>query len=134
MLSGKRLTKSTPRGQLVGTEPEERWDKRSIVVMGEGNYSDAHCFPCAYKAAGVGETVGMPVPGTCTSVWWETLMDGVTIFGIPEVGIISALDPSRYMENNQLEPDHRVMNDPVSSAKGQDLQIEKAVELLLKQK
>lgn len=134
MLSGKRLTKSTPRGQLVSTEPEERWDKRSIVVMGEGNYSDAHCFPCAYKAAGVGETVGMPVPGTCTSVWWETLMDGVTIFGIPEVGIISALDPSRYMENNQLEPDHRVMNDPVSSAKGQDLQIEKAVEVLLKQK
>jgi C-terminal processing protease CtpA/Prc len=133
-LSGKRLTLLKPRGMQIGSEPEERWDKRSVVVMGEGNYSDAHCFPCAYKAAGVGETVGMPVPGTCTSVWWETLMDGVTIFGIPEVGIVSMLDPTRYMENNQLDPDHRVMNDPVSSAKGQDLQIEKAVEVLLKQK
>lgn len=133
-LSGKRFTKQAPRGMVIGTEPEERWDKKSAIVMGEGNYSDAHCFPCAYKALGIGETIGMPVAGTCTAVWWETLMDGVTIFGIPEVGIISTLDPTRYLENRQLEPDHLIMNDPVSSAKGQDLQIEKAVEVLLKQK
>ena len=28
----------------------------------------------------------MPVPGTGTSVWWETLQNPSLVFGIPEVG------------------------------------------------
>jgi Tol biopolymer transport system component/C-terminal processing protease CtpA/Prc len=130
-LSGKRFTVQAPRGMVIGTEPEERWDKPSVVVMGEGNYSDAHCFPCAYKALGIGETVGMDVPGTCTAVWWETLMDGETIFGIPQVGIRSSLAPDRYMENMPLAPDYRIAITPEDAARGRDTQLEKAVEVLL---
>ncbi len=37
-----------------------------------------------------------------------------------------------YLENNQIEPDHRVKNDPESTSKGQDKQIEKAVSVMLK--
>ena len=61
---------------------------------------------------GIGETVGMQVPGTCTSVWWETLQDGALYFGIPEVGQIDI--HGDMSENKHLDPDHEVsLNWPV---------------------
>ncbi len=129
-LTGKVYYRAVPRGRQIGVEPGMRWTKPSIVVMNEGNYSDAHCFPTAYKALGIGETVGMQVPGTCTSVWWERLQDRSLTFGIPEVGY---LDPSGDLtENKHLDPDYPVDNDPAREAAGRDEQLEKAVEVLLK--
>ena len=128
-LSGKVYYRAVPRGRQVGVEPSMRWTNPSIVVMNEGNYSDAHCFPTAYKALGLGETVGMQVPGTCTSVWWERLQDRSLTFGIPEVGY---LDPAGDLtENKHLDPDYVVDNDPAVEAAGRDQQLEKAVEVLL---
>ena len=129
-LTGQVYYRAVPRGRQIGVEPGNRWTKPSIVVMNEGNYSDAHCFPTAYKALGIGETVGMQVPGTCTSVWWERLQDKTLTFGIPEVGY---LDPSGDLtENKHLDPDHVVDNDPALEVTGRDQQLEKAVEVLLK--
>jgi C-terminal processing protease CtpA/Prc len=128
-LSGETYFTMVPRGQVVGTDPSGRWTKPSIVVMNEGNYSDAHCFPSAYTGLGIGETVGMQVPGTCTSVWWETLQDGALYFGIPEVGQIDI--HGDMSENKHLDPDHEVDNDPKLEAEGRDQQLEKAVEVLL---
>ncbi|MFN9877739.1 MAG: hypothetical protein ACK557_04615, partial [Planctomycetota bacterium] len=70
-----------------------------------------------------------PVPGTATAVWWETQIDSSIVFGIPQVGMI-ALDGS-YLENQQLEPDVLVYNNPGDVATGKDPQLEKAVEVLL---
>ena len=129
-LTGQVYYRAVPRGRQVGVEPGNRWTKPSIVVMNEGNYSDAHCFPTAYKALGIGETVGMQVPGTCTSVWWERLQDKTLTFGIPEVGY---LDPKGDLtENKHLNPDYEVDNDPALESTGRDQQLEKAVEVLLK--
>ena len=97
--------------------------------MNEGNYSDAHCFPTAYKALRLGETVGMQVPGTCTSVLWERLQDRNLTFGIPEVGYIQK--DGQYTENRHLDPDYPVDNDPALEAAGRDQQLEKAVEVLV---
>lgn len=128
-LSGKVYYRSVPRGRQIGVEPGFRWTKPSIVVMNEGNYSDAHCFPTAYKELELGETVGMQVPGTCTSVWWERLQDRSLTFGIPEVGYLDAAGD--YTENKHLDPDYPVDNDPALEAGGRDQQLEKAVEVLL---
>ena len=128
-LSGQVYYRSVPRGRQIGVEPGMRWTKPSIVVMNEGNYSDAHCFPTAYKSLGLGETVGMQVPGTCTSVWWERLQDRSLVFGIPEVGYLDRAGD--YTENKHLDPDHPVDNDPALEADGRDQQLEKAVEVLL---
>lgn len=106
-----------------------RWTKPSIVVMSEGNYSDAHFFPWAYTQLEIGDTVGMPVPGTSTAVWWERLHTGDLIFGIPQVGIKGR--DGTYLENQQLEPTHLVPLDPESAAAGRDTQVLKAVEVLL---
>ncbi|MCP4899600.1 MAG: peptidase S41 [bacterium] len=130
-LTGEVYFRAFPRGQELGVEPALRWTKPSIVVMNEGNYSDAHCFPAAYTSLGIGETVGMQVTGTCTSVWWERLQDPTLVFGIPMVGYID--NEGDIVENKHLDPDYMVDNDPKLESQGRDEQLEKAVEVLLGQ-
>ncbi len=128
-LTGEIYGRNRSRGREIGAEPPNRWTKPSIVIMNEGNYSDAHCFPSFYTALGIGKTVGMQVPGTCTSVWWETLQDQSLYFGIPQVGVVD--NDGDLMENKHLDPDYEVDNDPALEAIGRDQQLEEAVEVLL---
>ena len=128
-LSGKVYMRGAPRGREITTEPSNRWTKPSILVHNEGNYSDAHCFPSAYRTLKIGETVGTQVPGTCTAVWWETLQDRTLYFGIPQVTWIDG--DGDVMENKHFDPDYFVDNDPKLEAGGRDQQLEKAVEVLL---
>jgi tricorn protease len=128
-LNGKEYMTFMPRGQNLGNEPQFKWRRPSVVVMSESNYSDAHMFPYTYKALGIGKLVGMPVPGTGTAVWWETLQNGM-VFGIPQVGMVG--NDGQYLENQQLEPDVKVPNDPGAVSKGQDQQLEAAVRELQK--
>ena len=110
--------------------PKNKWIKPSIVLISESNYSDAHGFPFAYKALDIGDCVVMPVPGTMTAVWWETLQDKSLYFGIPQVGTKD--NTGDYLENKQLEPDYKVRQDYDIVIQGRDQQLEKAVEVLLK--
>ncbi|NOU45534.1 MAG: peptidase S41 [Bacteroidales bacterium] len=129
-LSGKKYMDIIPHGQYIGSEPYDKWVKPSIVLIGESCYSDAHLFPVAYKLKEVGKTLGMPVPGTGTFVWWEAQIDPTLVFGIP-MGGWRAPD-GKFCENNQLEPDIRVVNEPGILYSGRDQQIEEAVKELLK--
>ncbi len=129
--SGKRYVDYYPREQHYGHDPMGKWTKKSILLVNESNYSDAHGFPYTYKTLKIGKIVGMPVPGTMTAVWWETLLDNSLYFGIPQVGTKDM--NGNYLENQQLEPDYKVWNDFDKMAKGEDQQLEKAVEVLLKE-
>ena len=129
-LNGKKYMDVIPHGQFVFSQPADKWTKPSIVIMSESNYSDAHLFPVAYKIKGIGKNLGMPVPGTGTFVWWEQQIDPSIVFGIPMGGWKPIGQP--FLENNQLEPDIRVINEPGEMAKGRDQQIEEAVKELLK--
>ena len=129
-LSGEPYMQFVPRGQEnMGGEPVGKWQKPSAVLMSESNYSDAHLFPYTYKYFQIGKLIGMPVPGTGTAVWWESMLDG-TVFGIPQVGMRD-VKTGELMENNQLEPDIKVPNEPGEVSKGRDQQLEAAVEHLM---
>ena len=128
-LAGEEYVRMAPRGDVVDGEPIAKWKRPSVVLMSESNYSDGHFFPWTYKTLGIGELVGTAVPGTATAVWWERLQDPALVFGIPQVGMLDSND--RYLENQELEPDHEVWNDWASAAEGRDKQLEKAVEVLL---
>ena len=130
LFMGKEYVTMHVRGREYRGDSLDQWNKPSILVIGEGNYSDAHAFPYTYNVLGIGEMVGMPVPGTMTAVWWETSLSGDMRVGVPQVGMKNT--KGEYLENNQTEPDHLVKNDPESMAMGQDKQIEKAVEVMLK--
>jgi Tol biopolymer transport system component len=129
-LNGKKYMQMAPQMNRLGAfEPRGRWTNPSIVLMSESNYSDAHLFPYAYKALGVGKLLGMPVPGTGTAVWWETQIDPTLVFGVPMVAFIGKED--RPVEGLQLEPDIKVVNDYKSILSGKDPQLERAVKEML---
>jgi len=131
LLSGKAYTTASPRGQDFGSEPFSKWKKPSAVIVGEGNYSDACGFPYAYQTLGIGKLVGMPVPGTMTAVWWETLQDPTLYFGMPMVGMKNT--KGQYIENRQVVPEILIKNDYEKVTKDEDQQLKKTVEHLLQE-
>ena len=129
-LSGVRYLDFAPQGnRLKDGEPMGRWTKPSCVLMSEGNYSDAFIFPYVYKQAGIGKTIGKPVPGTGTAVWWETQIDPTMVFGIPMIATIGK--ETRPTENLQLEPDIEINLNYDDFLNGKDTQLEEAVKHLL---
>ena len=130
LFSGEKYFTQVVRGIEACDMPSRRWNKPSIMVQCEANYSNAHGTPWVYKHRGIGKLVGMPVPGTMTSVNWVTLQDPSLVFGIPVVGY--RLPDGSYLENSQLEPDIKVANDPATVVTGEDTQLHTAVETLLK--
>lgn len=130
LLSGKEYQNFVPRGQYIGSDPFNKWLKPSCVLMCEDNYSNAHGFPWVYKELKIGKLIGAPVPGTMTAVWWENQIDPSLVFGIPQIGCRDMR--GLFMENHQLSPDIEVYNVPEKSLKGEDQQLEVAVQEMLK--
>lgn len=129
LLSGKEYERFVPRGQFIGSDPFNKWLKPSCVLVCEDNYSNAHGFPYVYKTLGIGKLIGTPVPGTMTAVWWENQIDPSIVFGIPQVGVQDM--QGNYLENQELQPDIEIYNTPESQLKGEDRQLEKAVQVML---
>ena len=130
LFSGKKYLTQVVRGQESCDMPSRRWNKASIMLQCEANYSNAHGTPWVYKFKEMGKLVGAPVPGTMTTVSWENMQDPSLTFGIPVVGYRKA--DGTYLENDQLEPDVHVLNDPATVVKGEDTQLKVAVETLMK--
>lgn len=131
LFSGKAYLTQEVHGQTTSQMPSRRWNKPSIMIIGEANYSNAHGTPWVYSHLGLGKLVGMPVPGTMSSVNWVRLQDPSLVFGIPVTGFRTA--EGNYLENTQLEPDIRVANDPAVVVTGEDQQLKAAVDALLKE-
>ena len=131
LFSGTKYLTQEIRGKDACDMPSRRYNKASIMIMGEANYSNAHGTPWVYKFKNMGLLVGKPVPGTMTSVNWETLQDPTLYFGIPVVGYRTA--EGTYLENDQLEPDIDVENTKELVVTGRDEQLEAAVKALLNQ-
>ena len=130
-LSGKRFMEYSNDREVANYEPTFRWNKPSISLANEGNYSDGHCYAFAYQYLKLGKLVGMPVPGTCTFAGWEQLQDGQTRWGVPPMGV--RMMDGKYLENYQTEPDIKLMNEYTQVNKGKDQQLEAAVAALLKE-
>ncbi len=130
LFSGKKYFTQVVRGRESCDMPSRRWNKASIMITGEANYSNAHGSPWVYKHMGIGKLVGMPVPGTMTSVNWVTLQDPTLVFGIPVTGY--QLPDGSYLENAELFPDVKIANSPDKLVNGEDEQLAAAVKELLK--
>jgi Tol biopolymer transport system component/C-terminal processing protease CtpA/Prc len=131
LFSGEKYLTQEVRGKDACDMPSRRYNKASIMITGEANYSNAHGTPWVYRYKKMGLIVGKPVPGTMTSVNWETLQDPTLYFGIPVVGYRKA--DGTYLENDQLEPDIDVENTKELVVTGRDEQLEAAVKALLNQ-
>jgi tricorn protease len=130
-LSGKKFFDYTTDWRSNGYEPNFRWTKPSIAIVGEAQYSDGHCFAFAYQYMKIGKLVGMPVPGTCSFAGWEMLGDSGVRWGVVPLGV--KVEGVGYLDNHQTEPDIKVRNSYEEVVKGRDEQLEAAVAALLKE-
>ena len=131
LFSGEKYLEQVIRNIVSCEMPSRRWNRPSIMITCEANYSNAHGTPWVYSHMKIGKTVGAPVPGTMSSVSWETLQDPTMVFGIPIIGYRTA--QGNYLENTQLEPDILVLNKPEDIVRGEDAQLRAAVEELLRE-
>jgi tricorn protease len=131
LFTGQKYLTQVIRGKDVCDMPSRRWNKPSVMLVAEPCYSNAHGTPWVYQHQKIGKVVGMPIPGTMTSVNWVTMQDPTMVFGIPVIGYRTA--EGNYLENTQLEPDLKVANTPEQIVAGEDAQLHAAVNLLLNQ-
>ena len=131
LFSGEKYLEQVINDSVACVMPSRRYNKPSVMIIGEANYSNAHGTPWVYKYKQMGTLVGMPVPGTMSSVTWETLQDPTLYFGLPVVGYRT--EQGNWLENSQLEPDVKVRNTPEKLAIGEDEQLEAAVRELQKE-
>ncbi len=110
LFSGEKYLEQVINDSVACVMPSRRYNKPSVMIIGEANYSNAHGTPWVYKYKKMGSLVGMPVPGTMSSVTWETLQDPSLYFGLV-----------------------KVRNTPEKMADGVDEQLEAAVMELLKE-
>lgn len=111
--------------------PFAAWTKPSIALCNQNSYSNAEIFSHAYKTLGIGTLVGTPTFGAVISTGGTTLMDGSWI-RLPFRGwYVKANDNN--MDFVPAIPDIIIDNAPDSKAKGDDPQLKKAVDELLKE-
>ena len=111
--------------------PFSSWTKPSIAMCNENSYSNAEIFSHAFKHLDIGTLVGMPTFGAVISTGGSGLLDG-SFVRMPFRGwYVKATE--KNMEWGPAVPDIEVQNTPDSKANGEDPQLKKAVDQLLKE-
>ncbi len=118
------------RGRPPSYNPLELYTMPLALVIDESCYSDAEIFPMGWKALGLGPVVGTPTFGAVIGTNDVPLIDG-TMFRVPGSGWYDLT--GKNLENWGSEPDGRVDAVPEESMEGADVQLERAVEVLMKQ-
>ena len=124
-----------PRDGGVGYPQHERrvfgaWTKPIVVLCNQNSYSNSEVFSHAVKNLGRGKLVGVPTAGGVIST------GGTNVFDMGELrtpfrGWYSIHTGEDY-ELNGAAPDHVVWPEPGEITAGKDRQLEKAVEVLLR--
>lgn len=107
------------------------WNKPIVVLTNQNSFSNAEVFAHAVKATGRGKLVGVATAGGVISTGSANVLDFGTLRspGRGWYGIHDGLD----YELNGAKPDFEVWNLPGDAAVKKDRQLEKAVEVLLKE-
>lgn len=140
MLEVKRHAVTYPRdggpGYPQGRLPLYSWVKPVIVLCNQYSFSNAEIFSHAIQTLQRGKLVGVPTPGGVISTSGNQLVDG-SGFRIPlrgwYVGAEPGTDPERNMEGNGAVPDIIVYMSPNRTSVDADLQLEAAVQDLIRQ-
>jgi tricorn protease len=112
----------------------QRYTMPKAMLCNEKSFSNAEIISHAFKTLGLGPLVGQQTAGGVISTGSESLVDGTTV-RMPFRGWYIAgngATKDRDMEENGAMPDFVVPQTPEDESKGNDAQLAKAVEELLK--
>ncbi len=107
---------------------DRKWTKPLVLMINNRSYSDAEIFPSAFRTLGLGKLVGQPTGAHVIGTYGMRLIDG-SLFRVPRTGVYTVKGVN--MEREGVRPDVLVETHPDQLAKGQDVQLDKAVEVLL---
>jgi tricorn protease len=105
------------------------WNKPIVVLCNQNSFSNAEIFSHAIKTLKRGRLVGVPTAGGVISTGAATIMD-VGVLRLPTRGW-HLLGDGADMELNGAVPDVVVWPQPGELPRGRDIQLDKAVEVLL---
>jgi len=118
------------RDELAVERPMGGFYGHVAVLINQYSYSDAEVFPAAFKARKLGTLIGVPTLGFVIAVTGHPMIDGGivrrTSWGLWELS-------GEMLEGRGAIPDIYVDNPPEAVLKGKDLQLDKAIEVLMKQ-
>ncbi|MGH7172406.1 MAG: S41 family peptidase [Gemmataceae bacterium] len=114
---------------LVLRSSDRKWNKPLVLLINNRSYSDAEIFPNAFRTLRLGKLVGQPTGGYVIGTSSVRLIDGSSL-RIPRIGVYTAKGVN--MEKEGVTPDVVVEEHPDQLAKGIDVQLDKAVEVLQK--
>jgi tricorn protease len=129
-LTGKEHTIFSHRdgsSGMVLRSYDRKWTKPLILLINNRSYSDAEIFPHAFRTWGLGKLVGEPTGGFVIGTRQITLIDGST-FRTPRIGVHTVKGIN--MEKEGVVPDVIIEPHPDQLARGIDLQLQRAVEIL----
>jgi tricorn protease len=112
---------------MVLRSGDRKWTKPLVVLINNRSYSDAEIFPSAVRTLGLGKLVGQPTGGHVIGTSAIRLIDG-TMFRVPRTGVFTLKGVN--MEREGVMPDVEVEDQPDQLAKGIDMQLDKAVDVL----
>jgi tricorn protease len=119
------------RESAISTEPLEVLNGPKVALLNHWSASDGDIFPYLFHAYGLGKLVGTRSWGGVRGIRgnWQ-MMDGGYIT-IPEDALYT-LDRQWAVENHGVDPDIDVENLPADLLAGHDVQLETAIDLMLK--
>jgi tricorn protease len=134
VLCQPRHAVTIPRGGGPGY-PQDRkvyasWHKPLVVVCNQNSFSNAEIFAHAIKTLKRGPLVGVTTAGGVISASRDRILEAGTL-RVPFRGWFSP-DTGADMEMNGAVPDHIVWPEPGQLVAGEDPQLGKAIEVLLK--
>jgi tricorn protease len=106
---------------------DRKWHKPLTLLINNRSYSDAEIFPNAFRTLELGKLVGEPTGGMVIGTAAVRLVDG-SVFRIPRIGVYTTTGVN--MDKEGVRPDVHVEAHPDELARGQDVQLERAVTVL----
>ncbi|HVP89884.1 MAG TPA: S41 family peptidase [Terriglobales bacterium] len=118
------------RGMVPFRYPGSTGNGNYVVISNENNGSDGEAFVEDFKARKLGTVVGVPSWGGLVGILNQQLtIDNGTVE--QSNNAFYGRDGKWIVENHGADPDVLVDNDPGSVMAGRDLQLEKAIEVML---
>jgi tricorn protease len=127
-LSRQLLALTYPRTfDTPTTYPRTVFTGPMVALLNETSASDGDIFPAMFRAAGLGPLIGKRSWGGVTGYTGHgPVVDGGSVF-VPEFGFANK-DGQYIIEGTGVEPDIEVDNDPASVIRGEDAQLERAIQ------
>jgi tricorn protease len=127
-LLGTRFSRTIDNAR---TYPNQVFYGHMVCLINETSASDGDIFPARFKRAGLGPLIGMRTWGGVVGYTGHgPLIDGGGVF-VPQFGT-NDVDGSWIIENHGVDPDIEVQNTPESLIAGRDLQLDRAVEEIMR--